>query len=161
MPANPIYSKEDVDSALAALLDENIDITPASLAYRLGAQRSTVTRSEERLKAVEEAAKEQKRLRNIVANNKSSAETLIAKLVRRDAMIAHLERRIEILTASHRAMLMAVGEAGGIAAWRQFFSSWDAVRKELEELSAADQLGEGDASTSATEGSWGAQHDVS
>jgi len=96
-----------------------------------------------------------------VANNKSSAETLIAKLARRDAMIAHLERRIEILTASHRAMLMAVGEAGGIAAWRQFFSSWDAVRKELEDLSAADRVGEGDASTSATEGSSGAQHGVS
>lgn len=138
MSSNPKYSKEAVDLALAALLDENIDITPASLAYRLMAPRSTVTRSEERLKAVEKAAKEQKRLRQILADNKSSAETLIAKLARRDATIAELERRIEILTASHRAMLMAVGEVGGIAAWRKFFSSWDAVRNELERLSAAD-----------------------
>lgn len=146
MPANPDYSKENVDLALAALLDENIDITPASLAYRLGAQRSTVTRSEERLKAVDEAATEQKRLRNVVADNKSSAETLIAKLAQRDAAIASLERRVEILIASHRAMLMAVGEVGGIAAWRKFFSNWDGVRKELEEMCAEDQLDEDDPS---------------
>jgi hypothetical protein len=146
MPANPDYSKENVDLALAALLDENIDITPASLAYRLGAQRSTVTRSEERLKAVEKAATEQKRLRNVAADNKSSAETLIAKLAQRDAAIASLERRVEILIASHRAMLMAVGEVGGIAAWRKFFSKWDGVRKELEEMCAMDQLNEADPS---------------
>lgn len=146
MSANPDYSKENVDRALAALLDENIDITAASLAYRLGAQRSTVTRSKERLKAVDEASREQKRLRNVVADNKSSAETLLAKLVRRDAVIASLERRVEILTASHRAMLMAVGEVGGIAAWRNFFSKWDGVRKELKEMCAMDQLDEADPS---------------
>ena len=142
MAAKPDYSKENVDLALAELLDENIDITAASLAYRLGAQRSTVTRSEERLKAVREAATEQKRLRNIVADNKSSAETLIAKLARREAAIVALQRRVEILTASHRAMLMAVGEVGGIAAWRKFFSNWDGVRKELEDICAEDQLEE-------------------
>jgi hypothetical protein len=56
---------------------------------------------------------------------------------------------------------MAVGEVGGIAAWRKFFSNWDGVRKELEEMCAEDQLDEGDASSSATEASSGAQHDVS
>ncbi len=160
MPANRIYSKEDVGLALAALIDENIDVTAASLANRLGAQRSTVTRSKERLKAVEAAAKEQQRLRSILADNKSSAETLIAKLSRRDATIADLERRIEILTASHRAMLMAVGEVGGIAAWKKFFAGWDAVRRELEDLFAADAHGVGEGSGSATEGPSGPQHGV-
>lgn len=63
MPTKSKYSKETVDLALAALLDENIDITAASLAYRLGARRSTVTRSAERLKAVKKAADDQVRLR--------------------------------------------------------------------------------------------------
>lgn len=81
-----------------------------------------------------------------MADNKSSAETLIAKLAQRDAAIASLERRVEILTASHRAMLMAVGEVGGIAAWRKFFSNWDGVRKELEEMCVEDQLDEDDPS---------------
>jgi hypothetical protein len=142
MPANPNYSEENIAKALKSLLNENVDITAAALAYRLGAPRSTITRSSERLAAVEAAVEEQRKIRAVVAGNKSSNEALIAKLVRREKTIATLERRIEILTASHSAMLMAVGEIGGVAAWRKFFPKWEAVRAELEALGAEDQLDE-------------------
>jgi hypothetical protein len=108
-------SKIDVDvtTAIGWLLEHNLDVTARAVAARVGVVPTTITRNEKQRNWVITAFDEQVRLRAIVADDKSSREALLAKVERRDKTIAELERKIAILTASHRAMLMAAGEIGG------------------------------------------------
>jgi hypothetical protein len=132
----PDTTDDDVAVAIAWLIDHDLDVTARAVARRVDVAPSTITRNETRRNAVEEAFKEQRRLRVIVASDKSSRETLLAKLERRNKTIAALERKVTILTASHRAMLMAVGEIGGISAWQKFFVKHEEIRQELLSLYA-------------------------
>jgi len=52
---------------------------------------------------------------------KTSQDKILAQLALKDQRIQELEREVSTLTASHRAMLLAVGETGGVAAWLRFF----------------------------------------
>jgi hypothetical protein len=126
----------DVTAAIEWLLEHDLDVTARAVARRIGVAPSTITRNTDRSNAVNDAYKEQVRLRAIAAGNKSSRETLLAKLDRRDKTIAELERKVMILTASHRAMLMALGEIGGVAAWQKFFAKHEEMRQELIALHA-------------------------
>lgn len=132
----PDTTDDDVAAAIAWLLDHDLDVTARAVARRVDVSPSTITRNETRKNAVEVAFNEQARLRAIVASDKSSREALLAKLERRNKTIAALERKVMILTASHRAMLMAVGEIGGVAAWQKFFAKHEEIRQELLALYA-------------------------
>lgn len=56
---------------------------------------------------------------------KNSQKRLIASLVMKDERIADLERQVALLTASHKAIILAVGELGGVRAWQRFFTHYD------------------------------------
>lgn len=43
----------------------------------------------------------------------------------KDERIADLERQVALLTASHKAIILAVGELGGLRAWQRFFPHYD------------------------------------
>lgn len=62
---------------------------------------------------------------------KGSLGRLQNALAERDAQVAQLRERAALLTASHKAMLLAVDEAGGTKAWAKFFNGW---RTSLENL---------------------------
>ena len=47
-----------------------------------------------------------------------------------------LTRERDILIASHKAMMLAVGELGGMKAWRKFFEGYQEVVDEMQKLGA-------------------------
>ncbi len=50
--------------------------------------------------------------------------------------IAELESQVALLTASHVAMIRAVGELGGFSKWAQFYESYRSSREQLAKLGA-------------------------
>ncbi|WP_064621276.1 hypothetical protein [Pseudomonas sp. GR 6-02] len=56
---------------------------------------------------------------------KNSQKRLIASLAMKDERIEDLERQVALLTASHKAIILAVGELGGVRAWQRFFPHYD------------------------------------
>jgi len=118
---------------LEAMLDADQDITARAASRALQVAPSTITRVPSRALLVERYRNDQMRLRRIsTLADKTSKANLSKRIDQRDRRIAELEKKVQILTASHRAMLLAVGEAGGMAAWRRFFERYDDVRKELQ-----------------------------
>lgn len=67
---------------------------------------------------------------------KRSKEKVAADLTSKDQRIAELERQVDILRASHLAMIRAVGELGGMRIWLRFFESHKSIRDELHKLQA-------------------------
>ena len=54
----------------------------------------------------------------------------------KDIRIAKLEATVQLLTASHLAMLRAVGELGGFSKWARFYEQYSQARDKLIELGA-------------------------
>ena len=67
---------------------------------------------------------------------KRSKDSSAMDLAEKDILIAELEHQVEILTASHVAMLRAVGELGGFAKWAKFFDDFQGVRNQLNKMGA-------------------------
>jgi hypothetical protein len=57
--------------------------------------------------------------------SKLSGVAAAGALADRDIRIAELESQVALLTASHVAMIRAVGELGGFSKWAQFYDSYD------------------------------------
>lgn len=53
-----------------------------------------------------------------------STDKLQQALAARDEQVAALTRKVQLLTASHKAILLAVDEVGGTNAWARFFASY-------------------------------------
>jgi hypothetical protein len=128
-----------MQSILKELLTNNIDITAREVARRHPSinAASSITRIPERRKLLEEYQAQQKTFREWAArSNKSSPARLQEQLAKRDLKIQELEHKVMILTASHVAMIKAVGELGGFPKWAAFFEKYEAVRKQLEAMGA-------------------------
>lgn len=96
---------------------------------------STITRSIERRSLLKEYQDKQKYFRKHINNSKKQSQSKLAlQLAEKDKKIAELEKQIQILTASHIAMLKAIGEVGGMSAWESFFSNADNIKKILINL---------------------------
>lgn len=67
---------------------------------------------------------------------KRSQDSSVMDLAAKDLRIAELERQVELLTASHVAMLRTVGELGGFAKWAQFFDTYQGIREDLARMGA-------------------------
>ncbi|QHN05427.1 hypothetical protein FTO74_08980 [Granulicella sp. WH15] len=65
---------------------------------------------------------------------KRSLDQIAAQIVQKDARIAELERRVEILSVSHLAMMRAVGELGGISKWLKLYANHREIRDELNKM---------------------------
>ena len=66
---------------------------------------------------------------------RSGADTA-ASLADKDIRIAELEATVQLLTASHLAMLRAVGELGGFSKWARFYEQYRDARDKLAKLGA-------------------------
>ena len=67
---------------------------------------------------------------------KLSGDAAASALADRDVRIAELESQVALLTASHVAMIRAVGELGGFSKWAQFYESYSGSRDQLAQLGA-------------------------
>ncbi|MNJ74565.1 hypothetical protein D3C77_715160 [compost metagenome] len=68
--------------------------------------------------------------------DKQSRTHLQAKVARLTQENDVLKGERDLLVASHKAMLLAVGEMGGMTAWRKFFPVWEETREQLRQLQA-------------------------
>ncbi len=65
---------------------------------------------------------------------KRSRNQFAMEMQEKEIQISTLKRQVELLTASHVAMLRAVGELGGFSKWAQFYENYKEIRDELDQL---------------------------
>lgn len=68
--------------------------------------------------------------------SKRSKANVAADLEQNQARIRELESQIDLLRASHRAMIRAVGEMGGMQAWMRFFAECQPLLDKLRDIGA-------------------------
>lgn len=133
-----VYDPE-MESILQGMLERDEDITARGvirLHSRLSAA-SSITRNPSRSKLLSHYQSRQAEFRGwrkrLAKKSRNSSAMDIAE---KDVRIQELERQVELLTASHVAMLRAVGELGGFAKWAKFFETFKEIRSELTMMGA-------------------------
>jgi len=132
-----------VDTEMRDVLDDLLardeDITARAVARlhpRINAA-SSITRSPSRSQLLSEYQQRQAEFRRWSGRLKRMSRTLATEaLTSRDARIAELEAQVALLTASHVAMICAVGELGGFSKWAKFFEHFKDTREHLIQLGA-------------------------
>ncbi|WP_229007328.1 hypothetical protein [Methylophilus sp. Leaf408] len=124
----------EIELVLQQMLDNDETITARGVVNRLEGLKaaSSITRNSQRvaqLKIFQDRQIEFRRWQGRVG--KISKENLAQAIAAREAKIADLQRQVEILTASHIAMIRAVGELGGYAKWAKFFESYQVTHDML------------------------------
>ncbi|MBD8099145.1 hypothetical protein IFR08_09810 [Pseudomonas fluorescens] len=129
-----------LDEILQRMLNENINISARSVTREIGSpfkHASDVTRQPERKALLDQYQKRQRELRVLMEKtDKQSRTNLQAKVARLTQENYALKGERDLLVSSHKAMLLAVGEMGGISAWRKFFPVWEETREQLRQLQA-------------------------
>jgi len=122
------------------MLLDNEDISARAAVRRLpGAFKhaTDITRQTDRRGLLEEYRLRQAELRTVIEkSNKQSKTNLSAAIERKDREIEVLTRQRDLLVASHKAMILAVGEMRGMKAWQRFFTHYQEVVDELREIGA-------------------------
>ncbi|MDR6924375.1 hypothetical protein [Pseudomonas sp. BE134] len=129
-----------LDAILQRMLNDNIDISARSVIRETDCpfkHASDVTRQPERKALLDRYKTRQRELRNLMEKtDKQSRTHLQAKVARLTQENDVLKGERDLLVASHKAMLLAVGEMGGMTAWRKFFPVWEETREQLRQLQA-------------------------
>ncbi|ANB72612.1 hypothetical protein AYM40_26820 [Paraburkholderia phytofirmans OLGA172] len=130
---------EQMREILETLLADDGDITARAVARLHPSIKaaSSITRSELRSRLLAEYQQRQseyRRWRGRVA--KRSGSDTATSLADKDIRIAELEATVQLLTASHLAMLRAVGELGGFSKWAKFYEQYREARDRLDKLGA-------------------------
>lgn len=119
---------DDLVSVLESMLENDEKITAHAIVRKienLGAV-SSLTRDPFRRNLITHYQQLQAaRNQWIERAKKNSQKQLISALAMKDERIADLERQVALLTVSHKAIILAVGELGGLRAWQRFFPSYD------------------------------------
>jgi hypothetical protein len=123
-----------------AMLEADETLTARALARRAGlSAASSITRDPTRRTLLQEFQQKQEHRRGwVVRSKKESLDRLRKALAQRDEQLRQLTTNATLLTASHKAMLLAVDEAGGTKAWAKFFSGWRASVQALREALPTD-----------------------
>jgi len=134
-PADDVQMRE----ILEVLLSNDEDVTARAVArlHPSISAASSITRSESRRRLLAEYQQRQVEYRRWRGRaTKRSGADMAATLADKDYRIAELEATVQLLTASHLAMLRAVGELGGFSKWARFYEQYRDVRDKLAELGA-------------------------
>lgn len=130
---------EQMREILETLLADDEDITARAVARLHPSIKaaSSITRSETRSKLLAEYQQRQSEYRRWRGriSKRSGADTAVS-LADKDIRIAELEATVQLLTASHLAMLRAVGELGGFSKWARFYEEYRDARDKLIDLGA-------------------------
>jgi 16S rRNA G527 N7-methylase RsmG len=134
-----VFEDAEMNQILEELLAKDEPITARAVARlhpKLSAA-SSITRHPARAKLLEHYQQRQEQYRRWSGklSKQSKAVTSVA-MADKDLRIAELEKQVALLTASHVAMIRAVGEMGGFSKWAQFFADYRESRLELERLGA-------------------------
>lgn len=134
-------TSRDLDQSIKQVCQDLVDtdqvVTAREVARRVGVSASSITRDPLRKASIEAAQAKQAELRTWRKRQaKQSRDRDAESLAEKDLRIAELERRIDLLTASHKAMVLAIGEFGGTAGWQRFFPHWQQVEEMLRDMGA-------------------------
>lgn len=144
-PSRPKRQQEETDRSFVAVLEKMLEtnetITARAVASRLEGSglghASSITRDGWRNNLLNQYKSRQDDLRNLMERADHSSKTnLIVRLEKANARIAELEAKVDLLTASHRAMIHAVGEVGGMRAWSRFFDGYKEILDRLHQIDA-------------------------
>lgn len=128
-----------IEAVLTEMLRTNEDITARGVVRHvtgLGAA-SSITRDPARRKLVEDFRVRQDAIRRHQKGLEKEVRGHAAELLaRKDREIALLKHQVDILAASHRALMKATGERGVIAGWQRTFEGYKTIVDELRELGA-------------------------
>ncbi|MEO3430144.1 hypothetical protein AAFN88_14885 [Pelagibius sp. CAU 1746] len=131
---------ELLEEVLEAMLLDNETVTARGAVRRMDGvlkHASDITRRPERRQMLETYQKKQTELRSVMEKaNKQSKTNLAARITKKEAEIAALTGQRDLLIASHKALILAVGEMGGMKAWQRFFESYRDTMDELRALGA-------------------------
>lgn len=137
--SNEPFADDAMVKILEQLLAEDADITARAVArlHPSLAAASSITRHPARMALLSKYREQQDMYRrwNGRVSRMSRTEQSVA-LAAKDARIAELEAAVQLLTASHVAMLRAVGELGGFSKWAKFYKDYSSVRDSLSALGA-------------------------
>lgn len=136
---NEPFADDAMVQILEQLLAEDADITARAVArlHPMLTAASSFTRSPARMALLSKYQEQQasyRRWSGRVARMSGSEQSAV--LAAKDARIAELEAAVQLLTASHVAMLRAVGELGGFSKWAKFYDNYSSVRDQLGSLGA-------------------------
>lgn len=135
---NDIAHQELIE-VLEALIANDIDITAREVARRHTkfSSASTITRHLERRGIMESYQVRQLELRRWKGRlAKTSSDNVAGRLLSQDETVKELERKVQVLTHGHLALIAAVAEVGGMAKLSKFYSSYRGVRETLYEMGA-------------------------
>lgn len=121
---NPI--DKDMVQVLEILMERDEGITARAVArlHPTIKHASSITRSDSRSALLAQYQTKQREMRTYAKRMKKGSVGKISRaLAEKDQKIAGLERQVEILTASHVALIRAVGELGGMKKWVNFMSN--------------------------------------
>ncbi|WP_374377731.1 hypothetical protein [Dongia sp.] len=129
-----------LEETLEAMLLDNEDISARAVVRRapeIFKHASDITRHTERSDILARYRQRQDEMRIIMGKaDKQSKANLSAQLLKKNNEIAELTRQRDLLIASHKAMLLAVGQVGGKKAWKAFFETYQEAVDELESMKA-------------------------
>ena len=129
-----------LEEVLAVLLNANANISATAAAHHpLSPYKHTsdITRNPARVALVKQYAEKQIELRRVMERaDKQSKSNLTIRIADLEHKIAQMQAQRDLLIASHKAMIFAVGEMGGMAAWHRFFKSWQEVIISLRDMGA-------------------------
>lgn len=127
---------EKIGAACRSLIREDEKITIRSIARELGVAHTTLSRNKEKKIQIEKCAAMQETARIIETKQRRQRQDDYVDLAKANQRIAVLERQVSLLTASHKAMILAVGEIGGMSGWKRFFPHYAEIEAKLRELGA-------------------------
>ncbi len=127
----------NIGKACRELIAQNRKITIRAVAERTGVAHTTYSRDPKRKAQITRAQELQRLAWTIKRTHRGQAEphenVALARLRQR---LEEAEARNQLLIASHRAMLSAVGELGGTRAWLRFFANLPQALESLDEMGA-------------------------
>lgn len=133
-------SLELLEEVLEGMLLDNESITARGAVRRMEGtfkHATDITRRPERRQMLEAYQQKQADLRSVMEKaNKQSKTNLSAQIARKEAELATLTAQRDLLIASHKAMILAVGEMGGMKAWHRFFEAYQSTIDELQKMGA-------------------------
>ncbi|HEX7643465.1 MAG TPA: hypothetical protein VF472_14760 [Burkholderiaceae bacterium] len=136
---SPAAEDAEMSAILEKMLAGDEDITARAVARLHPSIKaaSSITRSERRSKLLaqyQERQAEYRRWRNRAG--KQSSASIAASFEQKEQRINELEANVQILIASHVAMLRAIGELGGFSKWAKFYEQYREVRDDLAKIGA-------------------------
>jgi hypothetical protein len=129
----------EMEKILDKMLENDEDITARGVIRRHSTLKaaSSITRNQSRSTLLAKYQMRQEEFRGwrkrLAKRSKGGAAMDMAD---KDIRIAELERQVELLIASHVAMIRAVGELGGFSKWARFYDSYKSLREELTTMGA-------------------------